>query len=66
MFPVFSHWQNHPKLASELQSCPFNARHLVPKQELQVHIETCSDRTLVDSGEGEALLDHVSLPLCTV
>uniref|UniRef100_H3C4J0 CHHC U11-48K-type domain-containing protein n=1 Tax=Tetraodon nigroviridis TaxID=99883 RepID=H3C4J0_TETNG len=43
--------KNHPKLASELQSCPFNARHLVPKPELQAHIETCSDRTLVDGGE---------------
>ncbi|CAG03952.1 unnamed protein product [Tetraodon nigroviridis] len=46
--------KNHPKLASELQSCPFNARHLVPKPELQAHIETCSDRTLVDGGEAEA------------
>lgn len=47
--------QNHPKLASELKSCPFNARHLVPKQELQAHIETCPDRIVVDSEEGEVV-----------
>ncbi|KAM7390926.1 hypothetical protein PAMA_008907 [Pampus argenteus] len=26
--------KNHPKLASELKTCPFNARHLVPKHKL--------------------------------
>uniref|UniRef100_A0A673CR85 Gametocyte-specific factor 1-like n=1 Tax=Sphaeramia orbicularis TaxID=375764 RepID=A0A673CR85_9TELE len=40
--------KNHPKLASELKTCPFNARHLVPKHELTLHTETCEDRTSVD------------------
>ncbi|KAI3357736.1 hypothetical protein L3Q82_016139, partial [Scortum barcoo] len=41
--------KNHPKLASELKTCPFNARHLVPKHELTHHTETCVDRISVDS-----------------
>ncbi|XP_068195580.1 gametocyte-specific factor 1-like isoform X2 [Antennarius striatus] len=36
--------QNHPKLARELQTCPFNARHLFPEHELRHHIETCDYR----------------------
>ncbi|CAL1606457.1 unnamed protein product [Knipowitschia caucasica] len=47
--------KNHPKLAKELKTCPFNARHLVPKHELNHHTETCEDRISVDSvpdGEG--------------
>ncbi|CAK6963780.1 gametocyte-specific factor 1 [Scomber scombrus] len=39
---------NHPKLASELKTCPYNARHLVPKHELAYHTETCEDRINVD------------------
>uniref|UniRef100_G3P9J9 CHHC U11-48K-type domain-containing protein n=1 Tax=Gasterosteus aculeatus TaxID=69293 RepID=G3P9J9_GASAC len=45
--------KNHPKLASELKTCPFNARHLVPKHELMHHTETCVDRISVDT-EDEA------------
>lgn len=56
MLPLVSHLQNHPKLASELKSCPFNALHLVLKHELQAHIETCSDRIVVDREEGEVTL----------
>ncbi|CAK6963779.1 gametocyte-specific factor 1 [Scomber scombrus] len=40
--------KNHPKLASELKTCPYNARHLVPKHELAYHTETCEDRINVD------------------
>lgn len=45
--------QNHPKLARELKTCPFNARHLVPKHELAHHTETCEDRVPVDMEEGK-------------
>uniref|UniRef100_A0A3B4Y3E8 CHHC U11-48K-type domain-containing protein n=1 Tax=Seriola lalandi dorsalis TaxID=1841481 RepID=A0A3B4Y3E8_SERLL len=45
--------KNHPQLANELKTCPFNARHLVPKHELTRHTETCEDRISVDS-EDEA------------
>uniref|UniRef100_A0A3P9MUI8 CHHC U11-48K-type domain-containing protein n=1 Tax=Poecilia reticulata TaxID=8081 RepID=A0A3P9MUI8_POERE len=51
--------KNHPKLASELKTCPFNARHLVPKHELAHHTETCEDRISVDT-ENEA--DNVQTP----
>ncbi|XP_040048787.1 gametocyte-specific factor 1 [Gasterosteus aculeatus] len=44
--------KNHPKLASELKTCPFNARHLVPKHELMHHTETCVDRISVDTEDG--------------
>ncbi|XP_072223855.1 gametocyte-specific factor 1 [Leuresthes tenuis] len=43
--------KNHPKLASELKTCPFNARHLVPKHELAHHTETCEYRISVDAEE---------------
>uniref|UniRef100_A0AAY5EKX7 CHHC U11-48K-type domain-containing protein n=1 Tax=Electrophorus electricus TaxID=8005 RepID=A0AAY5EKX7_ELEEL len=36
--------KNHPKLASELKTCPFNAKHLMPRYELSHHIENCEDR----------------------
>ncbi|XP_041860667.1 gametocyte-specific factor 1 [Melanotaenia boesemani] len=41
--------KNHPKLANELKTCPFNARHLVPKHELAHHTETCEDRISMDT-----------------
>lgn len=41
--------KNHPKLAMELKTCPYNARHLVPKHELIHHTETCEDRISVDT-----------------
>uniref|UniRef100_A0A3Q2P0I4 CHHC U11-48K-type domain-containing protein n=1 Tax=Fundulus heteroclitus TaxID=8078 RepID=A0A3Q2P0I4_FUNHE len=40
--------KNHPELASRLKTCPFNARHLVPKHELAHHTENCEDRISVD------------------
>ncbi|KAK5895384.1 hypothetical protein CesoFtcFv8_011979 [Champsocephalus esox] len=40
--------KNHPKLASELKTCPYNARHLVPQNQLMSHTETCEDRISVD------------------
>ncbi|XP_071388412.1 gametocyte-specific factor 1 [Centroberyx affinis] len=36
--------KNHPQLASELKTCPFNASHLIPKHELIHHTSTCVDR----------------------
>ncbi|KAL3059476.1 hypothetical protein OYC64_014143 [Pagothenia borchgrevinki] len=41
--------KNHPKLASELKTCPYNARHLVPQNQLMSHTETCEDRISVDT-----------------
>ncbi|XP_028309364.1 gametocyte-specific factor 1 isoform X2 [Gouania willdenowi] len=43
---------NHPKLAKELKTCPFNARHLVPKHELMHHTKICGDRIEPDHAAG--------------
>lgn len=40
--------KNNEKIARELKTCPYNARHLVPKHELSHHTETCEDRISVD------------------
>ncbi|TMS16836.1 Gametocyte-specific factor 1 [Larimichthys crocea] len=49
---------NHPKLASELKTCPFNARHLVPKSELTHHTATCEDRISLDADDGGSTNGH--------
>ncbi|XP_036389440.1 gametocyte-specific factor 1 [Megalops cyprinoides] len=41
--------KNNPKLASELKTCPFNARHLMPKHELSHHIANCVDKRSVNT-----------------
>lgn len=45
-------FQNHPKLASELKTCPFNARHLIPKHELSHHITNCEDKRSLNAEDG--------------
>ncbi|KAK7884919.1 hypothetical protein WMY93_028042 [Mugilogobius chulae] len=61
--------KNHPKLANELKTCPYNARHLVHKHELKHHTEICEDRINVDTvddavqnGEGS---NHWQVPVST-
>ncbi|XP_076022969.1 gametocyte-specific factor 1 isoform X2 [Genypterus blacodes] len=46
--------KNHPELARELQTCPYNARHLVPRNELAHHSETCEDRVFVNQAATES------------
>nr|XP_061802723.1 gametocyte-specific factor 1-like [Nerophis lumbriciformis] len=43
--------KNHPQLAKELKTCPFNACHLVPKHELAQHTKTCPNRTALFTKE---------------
>ncbi|XP_017342922.1 gametocyte-specific factor 1 isoform X2 [Ictalurus punctatus] len=43
-FHVLKCAKNHPKLAKELKTCPFNAKHMVPRHELARHIEHCEDK----------------------
>ncbi|XP_042266374.1 gametocyte-specific factor 1 [Thunnus albacares] len=57
--------KNHPKLASELKTCPFNARHLVPKHELTHHTETCEDRISVDTEHGQSTNGLRQVPVST-
>ncbi|XP_056131230.1 gametocyte-specific factor 1 [Lampris incognitus] len=59
--------KNHPKFASELKTCPFNACHLVPEHELTHHIATCSHkRSTSDEGcEGNMLKWQVPVSTST-
>lgn len=43
--------RNHPKLAKELKTCPYNARHLLRKDELGDHLKTCEDRISMEPEE---------------
>nr|XP_044997109.1 gametocyte-specific factor 1-like [Jaculus jaculus] len=38
--------KNHPDIARNFATCPFNARHLVPRTELSHHISICDDRCI--------------------
>ncbi|NXG20828.1 GTSF1 factor, partial [Grallaria varia] len=40
--------ESHPEIAKKLGTCPFNARHLVPRQDLTDHIMKCSDKALLE------------------
>ncbi|XP_058265632.1 gametocyte-specific factor 1 [Hemibagrus wyckioides] len=53
-FHILKCAKNHPKLASELRTCPFNAKHLVHKQELASHIEHCKDKSIEDAVDSSA------------
>ncbi|KAM9856139.1 gametocyte-specific factor 1-like [Aulostomus maculatus] len=52
-FHIIKCRKNHPKLASELETCPYNARHLVPKHKMKRHTEICEDRVPVDADHDE-------------
>lgn len=54
-------FQNHPKLAGELKTCPFNARHLIPKHELSHHITNCEDKRSLSAEDGLCWAVAVSL-----
>uniref|UniRef100_H2Z0X7 CHHC U11-48K-type domain-containing protein n=1 Tax=Ciona savignyi TaxID=51511 RepID=H2Z0X7_CIOSA len=38
--------KNHP--GANMGTCPFNARHIVPKPELELHISTCPDKRMME------------------
>ncbi|XP_034028962.1 gametocyte-specific factor 1 isoform X2 [Thalassophryne amazonica] len=40
--------KNHPETAREMKTCPFNARHIMPKYKLAGHTETCPNRVPLD------------------
>ncbi|XP_069882561.1 gametocyte-specific factor 1-like isoform X1 [Dipodomys merriami] len=40
--------KNHPDIAAKLATCPFNARHLVPRDQLSEHIATCMDKIFLE------------------
>ncbi|XP_060930089.1 gametocyte-specific factor 1 [Limanda limanda] len=57
--------KNHPKLAKELKTCPFNACHLMAKNELSRHIDTCENRMSLGPGEGTIGQAERQLPAST-
>ncbi|OXB52429.1 hypothetical protein ASZ78_010437, partial [Callipepla squamata] len=43
----------HPELEKLLATCPFNARHLVPKADLGDHVLKCKDKRLIEQDIGK-------------
>ncbi|XP_053869120.1 gametocyte-specific factor 1-like [Malaclemys terrapin pileata] len=39
---------NHPDVAKQLATCPFNARHQVPRAEIGHHISSCDDKSCIE------------------
>uniref|UniRef100_A0A3Q3JRI7 CHHC U11-48K-type domain-containing protein n=2 Tax=Monopterus albus TaxID=43700 RepID=A0A3Q3JRI7_MONAL len=56
---------NHPKLAIELKTCPYNACHLVPKHELKNHVAACEDRVSVDKDDEGSVPRQQQVPVST-
>ncbi|XP_040196692.1 protein D7-like [Rana temporaria] len=40
--------ENNKAVAKGLATCPFNARHRVPKKELELHMQTCENKCLLE------------------
>ncbi|XP_020634523.2 gametocyte-specific factor 1 [Pogona vitticeps] len=40
--------KNHPDIVQQLVTCPFNARHQVPREEISQHISSCDDKRRVE------------------
>ncbi|XP_053312020.1 gametocyte-specific factor 1-like [Spea bombifrons] len=40
--------KSHPDVAMQLATCPFNARHMVPRAELGHHISNCDDKSCIE------------------
>ncbi|XP_048034979.1 gametocyte-specific factor 1 [Megalobrama amblycephala] len=65
-FHVLKCRKNHPKLAGELKTCPFNARHLIPKHELSHHITNCEDKRSLNAEDGNIeVLEKFQVPVNT-
>ncbi|XP_059835887.1 gametocyte-specific factor 1-like isoform X3 [Hypanus sabinus] len=46
--------KNFPDIARKLESCPFNARHCIPKAEMMHHIMNCVDKKVIEEEFDEA------------
>uniref|UniRef100_A0A669QAM6 CHHC U11-48K-type domain-containing protein n=1 Tax=Phasianus colchicus TaxID=9054 RepID=A0A669QAM6_PHACC len=44
--------RNNPQVARSMEICPFNARHRIPRAELQRHIACCPDQRLLFDSQG--------------
>lgn len=50
-------FQSHPEVAKLLATCPFNARHLVPRADLVDHIAKCRDKGFIEHDIGKRALE---------
>ncbi|KAG8585376.1 hypothetical protein GDO81_005001 [Engystomops pustulosus] len=48
--------ENNRHVAKVLATCPFNARHRVPKQELELHMQTCESKCPLEPFPDEAVM----------
>ncbi|ETE59707.1 hypothetical protein L345_14561, partial [Ophiophagus hannah] len=39
---------NHPGIVEQLVTCPFNARHQVPRDKISQHISSCDDKRCIE------------------
>uniref|UniRef100_A0A8C0IRJ5 CHHC U11-48K-type domain-containing protein n=1 Tax=Chelonoidis abingdonii TaxID=106734 RepID=A0A8C0IRJ5_CHEAB len=49
--------KNHPDIAEQLATHPFNAHHQVPRAEIRHHISTCDDKSCIEQDIDEKILD---------
>ncbi|XP_042685815.1 gametocyte-specific factor 1-like isoform X1 [Centrocercus urophasianus] len=47
--------RNNPQVARSMEICPFNARHRIPRAELQRHIACCPDQRLLFDSQGSSV-----------
>ncbi|XP_066061111.1 gametocyte-specific factor 1-like [Chamaea fasciata] len=40
--------ESNPEIAKKLATCPFNARHLIPRADLSDHIMKCNDKAFME------------------
>ncbi|XP_063043167.1 gametocyte-specific factor 1 [Engraulis encrasicolus] len=60
--------KNHPEMESELRTCPYNARHIVLKDELSKHMTVCVDQLRMEDvrGNQEELRKKYTVPISTI
>ncbi|KAK9407412.1 hypothetical protein NXF25_006186 [Crotalus adamanteus] len=49
--------ENNEKIAKKLATCPYNARHRIPKEELNSHLENCENKIPLDVSCGATSLN---------
>ncbi|XP_053147312.1 gametocyte-specific factor 1-like isoform X2 [Hemicordylus capensis] len=50
--------KNHPDIVQQLATCPFNARHQVPREEIRQHISSCDDKRCIEQDIASQVDSH--------
>ncbi|KAF7240265.1 Gametocyte-specific factor 1, partial [Varanus komodoensis] len=50
--------QNHLDIVQQLVTCPFNARHQIPKEEISQHISSCDDKRCIEQDIASQVDNH--------